>query len=299
MNEKAPMNIVGGLGYAVALQNPILTMIDIAAAWLHWNDLDFGSILILLPFSFVGLALGQWLDSKLTDSQSRLLVGVFLLIILGVQVMPKDIIEGSNKQQQQPKAQTKSADEEEDQALIDSESGKGSGLRRRTPSGELQDAAAEATSVSNIKSGNSTTTASATTDIPTKTNSATSTQTVVVDPKTKLIWAVIVGIVGGAATMLTNAMGPILNVYLLSVIKLKPTSYIGTRAMFFCVLNVGKLPMRFMAGTLGWKMLPLAGFLGCVSVVGVFGAKPIMLWMSKENFVKLELGVVVFSGLRL
>ena len=99
--------------------------------------------------------------------------------------------------------------------------------------------------------------------------------------------------------MLTNAMGPILNVYLLSVVKLSPSAYIGTRAMFFCFLNVGKIPMRFFAGTLGWPMIPLATFLGIFSVVGVFGAKPIMLSMSESNFVKLELAVVAFSGLRL
>ena len=99
--------------------------------------------------------------------------------------------------------------------------------------------------------------------------------------------------------MLTNAMGPILNVYLLSVVQLSPTAYIGTRAMFFCFLNMGKIPMRFMAGTLGWSMLPLAGTLGIVSVIGVVGAKPIMLSMKEENFVKLELAVVAFSGLRL
>ena len=99
--------------------------------------------------------------------------------------------------------------------------------------------------------------------------------------------------------MLTNAMGPILNVYLLSVVQLSPTAYIGTRAMFFCFLNCGKLPMRFLAGTLGWRMLPLAGFLGMVSVLGVIVAKPIMLSMSKDKFVKLELAVVAFSGARL
>ncbi|KAL3933612.1 MAG: hypothetical protein SGARI_003667, partial [Bacillariaceae sp.] len=116
---------------------------------------------------------------------------------------------------------------------------------------------------------------------------------------TQLAWACIVGIVGGAATMLTNAMGPILNVYLLSVVQLSPSAYIGTRALFFCFLNVGKLPMRFLAGTLGWQMLPLAGFLGLFSVTGVFGAKPIMLSMKEEHFVYLELAVVAFSGLRL
>lgn len=115
----------------------------------------------------------------------------------------------------------------------------------------------------------------------------------------KYIWACIVGFFGGAATMLTNSMGPILNVYLLSVRKQSPTEYVGTRAMFFCFLNVGKLPMRFMSGALGWSMIPLAFGLGLISVLGVFCAKPIMLSMKEETFVKLELIVVAFAGLRL
>lgn len=94
-------------------------------------------------------------------------------------------------------------------------------------------------------------------------------------------------------------MGPILNVYLLSVVQLSPTAYIGTRAAFFCFINCGKLPMRFSNGTLGWEMIPLAAFLGLVSVVGVHCAKPIMLSMKEDQFVKLELAVVAFSGIRL
>ena len=114
-----------------------------------------------------------------------------------------------------------------------------------------------------------------------------------------LLEAASIGIIGGAATMLTNSMGPILNVYLLSVAELSPSSYVGTRAMFFCFLNLGKLPIRVMGGTLGMQMVPLATGLGLVAVVGVFLAKPIMLGMNEKTFVKLELGVVAFAGLRL
>ena len=99
--------------------------------------------------------------------------------------------------------------------------------------------------------------------------------------------------------MLTNSMGPILNIYLLSVEQLSPQSYVGTRAMFFCFLNMGKLPMRIWGGTLGLPMVPLAVGLGLVSVLGVFLAKPIMMGMNEKTFVKLELGVVAFAGLRL
>jgi uncharacterized membrane protein YfcA len=113
------------------------------------------------------------------------------------------------------------------------------------------------------------------------------------------LWASTVGIIGGCATMLTNSMGPILNVYLLSVAELSPQSYVGTRAMFFCFLNLGKVPMRVMGGTLGAAMLPLVVGLGLVSVLGVLLAKPIMLGMNEKTFVRLELGVVAFAAFRL
>jgi uncharacterized membrane protein YfcA len=238
-------------------------MIDISAAWLHWKDLDLESIKILLPFSFVGLALGQWLDGQLSDNQSRLLVGILLLIILGVQ-LGKDYIMKLVNSASSEDASIDPKDSDEDEALVKAEGGSSGLSRRRGASSKVH-----------------------------------ATKTVVLSPRTKLYWAAVVGIVGGAATMLTNAMGPILNVYLLSVIGLSPTAYIGTRAYFFCFLNCGKLPLRFYYGTLGWSMMPLAGLLGLVSVVGVVGAKPIMLSMSEANFVKLELAVVAFSGLRL
>ena len=59
---------------------PILTMIDIYAAYLHRLELDWRTIWLLLPTSFVGL-----LDKKhLTDVGARLLVGVILLCILAL-----------------------------------------------------------------------------------------------------------------------------------------------------------------------------------------------------------------------
>ena len=119
------------------------------------------------------------------------------------------------------------------------------------------------------------------------------------DSNKEAFWGYIVGFFGGAATMLTNSMGPILNVYLLSIQQLSPTEYVGTRAMFFCFLNLGKTPMRFYAGVLGWPMIPLAVGLGLVSIIGVVCAKPIMLSMSEHTFVRLELTVIFIAGVKL
>jgi uncharacterized membrane protein YfcA len=45
--------------------------------------------------------------------------------------------------------------------------------------------------------------------------------------------------------------------------------------------------------------MPLACLLGAVSILGVYSAKPIMLSLSERNFVRLELAVVAFAGVRL
>lgn len=303
----SPTHIPGGLGLAVALQVPILTMIDISAAWLHFQDLDVDTIKVLLPCSFLGMALGQFLDRHLSDSQARFLVGLLLLMILSVQ-LGKDYMMIPRVQQQGRSNNTilkvSSKDQEEekhddDDSLIRAESGiyeEQQQLRDNKPTLNHRRTSTTATTNSGSAQEQPPLTLGET---KIHTSSKNNKKGTILSPKTQWIWAMVVGIIGGAATMLTNAMGPILNVYLLSVVQLSPSAYIGTRAMFFCFLNCGKLPMRFLAGTLGWSMIPLAGVLGLVSVVGVMCAKPIMLSMSETNFVKLELAVVAFSGCRL
>ena len=279
----APSTVVGGLGYAVALMVPILTMIDIYAAWLHRSALDWPTVWILLPTSFVGMVIGQVVDGYMTDTGARLLVGIILLGILVLRTW-KDVVTyffpGWVIQHQL------SGDSKEHKVNIE---GKGSmddfeteGLLNEIIDGKEDDVDIEGGGGDEVGGGRS----------KEKKKHELSTAT-------RFTWACIVGLIGGAATMLTNSMGPILNVYLLSVAKLSPQSYVGTRAMFFCFLNLGKLPLRIWGGTLGMPMLPLAMGLGLVAVVGVFLGKPIMMRMDEKTFVKLELGVVAFAGLRL
>ena len=107
----SPTNIVGGLGFAVALQVPILTMIDISAAWLHYKDLDFETIKLLLPMSFCGMAFGTFLDRHLSDQNARLLVGILLLLIMGVQ-LGKDYIMELVTKKKRPRHTNNNLDEE-------------------------------------------------------------------------------------------------------------------------------------------------------------------------------------------
>lgn len=300
----APTHIDNGLGYAVALMVPILTMIDIFAAYLHRSVLDWATIWLLLPLSFVGMILGQYIsDRYLTDNGARILVGVILLSILTLRTW-KDVlayispmwaiehhISGDDKERL-------SDDEEEEEddddiavvqmPLVD---------RDETKQRMVQMESGE----SNHKNERDNVTASSNdaTKSRQRNRPRTRRRRVPIRKSKRLVWACSVGLIGGMATMLTNSMGPILNVYLLSVAELSPQAYVGTRAMFFCFLNLGKLPIRIVGGTLGLSMLPLAVGLGVVSAVGVFLAKPIMLSINERLFVKLELSVVLFAGLRL
>jgi len=66
-------------------------------------------------------------------------------------------------------------------------------------------------------------------------------------------FSAIMGFAGGFATMIGNAAGPIMALYLLSM-RLPKNSYIGTGAWFFFVINLFKIPFHiFVWGTITWS----------------------------------------------
>lgn len=73
--------------------------------------------------------------------------------------------------------------------------------------------------------------------------------------KNKIV-AAIFGIAGGFSTMIGNAAGPVMSVYLLSR-KLPKNEYIGTAAWFFFVVNLIKLPLQIWI----WHNITLQSFI--------------------------------------
>lgn len=65
-------------------------------------------------------------------------------------------------------------------------------------------------------------------------------------------FAAILGLAGGFTTMVGNAAGPIMAIYLLSM-RLPKNSYIGTGAWFFLMVNVIKIPFHVF----WWKTITL------------------------------------------
>lgn len=86
--------------------------------------------------------------------------------------------------------------------------------------------------------------------------------------------AAAVGILAGALTMMANAAGPLMTIYLLSI-GLPKDEFVGTGAWFYFILNVFKLPFSFalgfitttslVAGALLLPLIALGAFLGIVA----------------------------------
>jgi len=57
-------------------------------------------------------------------------------------------------------------------------------------------------------------------------------------------FAALFGVMGGFSTMIGNAAGPIMSVFLLSV-RLPKKSFVGTAAWFFMIINFLKLPLQY------------------------------------------------------
>jgi len=82
-------------------------------------------------------------------------------------------------------------------------------------------------------------------------------------------FAVSVGFVAGVTTMVANAAGPVMALYLLAV-SLPKEAFVGTAAWFFLSINVLKVPFSAALGLIDGPSLALNATLAPVVVAGLF-----------------------------
>lgn len=99
-------------------------------------------------------------------------------------------------------------------------------------------------------------------------------------------FGVVAGISGGVATMLANAAGPIMQLYLLSK-NMAKMDLIGVGARFFLLINLLKLPLSAGLALTTWETLKWNFAMLPVIVLAV--------WIGKKLLVKLP--QVVFEGM--
>lgn len=111
-------------------------------------------------------------------------------------------------------------------------------------------------------------------------------------------YAATLGLIGGAATMLANAAGPVGQLYLLSA-RLPKLFFIGTAAWLFFLTNVFKLPFQAELGILSARSLAVSGTVIPMAVLGALIAPRIVGYLNERLFARLMWFFVIVAGLKL
>lgn len=110
--------------------------------------------------------------------------------------------------------------------------------------------------------------------------------------------AALTGVLAGFTTMLANASGPIMVLYLLAQ-RLPKLLFIGTAAWFFLVLNLFKLPFSVGLGLISGASLAISARLIPFAVAGALAGRPLLERIDQRRFEQLALGLTLLAGLRL
>ena len=97
----------------------------------------------------------------------------------------------------------------------------------------------------------------------------------------------------GVTTMLANAAGPVMIMYLLAV-DLPKLQFVGTSAWFFLILNLSKVPFSYHLGLINMDTLTLNLIMVPIVGLGVLGGRLLIGFIPQRLFVTL---VLVFAGL--
>ena len=104
------------------------------------------------------------------------------------------------------------------------------------------------------------------------------------------------GTLAGATTMIANAAGPVMTVYLLSV-GLAKYAFTGTSAWIFCLINLTKLPFSYALGVINRESLWFNAFMLPAVVAGVFIGRTLLhlipqIWFDRVLLISAALAAV-------
>ncbi len=106
------------------------------------------------------------------------------------------------------------------------------------------------------------------------------------------------GVVAGFATMVANAAGPVMNLYLLAQ-RLPKHEFIATGAWFFLVINLSKLPVYRAHGLIGARSLLFDLVLVPAVVTGALSGRAIFDRLPQRGFELIVLSLTTLAALLL
>jgi uncharacterized membrane protein YfcA len=106
------------------------------------------------------------------------------------------------------------------------------------------------------------------------------------------------GVLGGFTTMVANAGGPVMSMYLLSA-GFRKLGFLGTSAFFFLIVNVSKVPFSVGLGLIDGNSLLLDAALAAFVVPGAFIGKWAVNRINQRLFERLVIAATVVGGAQL
>lgn len=106
------------------------------------------------------------------------------------------------------------------------------------------------------------------------------------------------GVLGGFTTMVANAGGPVMSLYLLSA-GFRKLGFLGTSAFFFLIVNVFKVPFSVGLGLIDGPSLLLDAALALFVIPGAFFGKWAVSRINQKLFEQLVIAATILGGLQL
>jgi uncharacterized protein len=114
--------------------------------------------------------------------------------------------------------------------------------------------------------------------------------------RVSLRWSL--GALAGATTMLANAAGPVMTIYLLAA-RLAKYEFMGTSAWFFCLINLLKLPFSYSLGLINLNSLSFNLILLPAVALGALAGQRLLNIVPQLWFERLLLASAALAALRL
>ncbi len=112
-------------------------------------------------------------------------------------------------------------------------------------------------------------------------------------------FAMVLGLTGGFTTMIGNAAGPVLSLYLLSM-RIPKYNFIGTAAWFFLLVNLFKVPLHiFIWETITIKTLAFNLMMAPTIILGVYLGIQIVKIIPEKPYRVLVISTCLISSLLL
>ncbi|WP_103533052.1 sulfite exporter TauE/SafE family protein [Streptomyces sp. SM11] len=106
------------------------------------------------------------------------------------------------------------------------------------------------------------------------------------------------GVLGGFTTMVANAGGPVMSLYLLSA-GFRKFGFLGTSAWFFLIVNVSKVPFSVGLGLIDARSLVLDACLLLFVLPGAYLGRACVDRINQKVFDRIVIGATVVGGVQL